>query len=94
MGWSRPDEESRADHFIDERKHDWRPGDKPAHRLDVPIPPAVEIALLVRNPTVSLTRAADLIESYANTKALEGQLEGTKQAYDRMDALLAKPVLP
>lgn len=91
MAWQHPTAQDH-DHAQDHRKN-WRP-DEPAHRLDVPIPPAVEIALLVRNPTVSLTRAADLIESYANTKALEGQLEGTKQAYDRMDALLAKPVLP
>lgn len=25
MGWSRPDEESRADHYRDERKHDFEP---------------------------------------------------------------------
>lgn len=27
MGWSRPDEESRADHYRDSHKHEWRPGD-------------------------------------------------------------------
>lgn len=27
MGWSRSDEESRADHRRDLRKHEWRPGD-------------------------------------------------------------------
>lgn len=92
MGWSKSDEESRADHFIDERKHDWRPGDKPAHRLDIPIPTAFDVAALVRLVDVNI--GAQLIEQYAKTCAAEGRLEGTKHAYDRMDALLAKPVLP
>lgn len=67
MGWSRPDEESRADHYRDDHKHELRPGDRdyvPLHAQAAPISTAMDIALIVRglkNPT----EAAALIDQYA-----------------------------
>lgn len=59
MGYSRPDEEFRADHERDHRKHD-----RPAHRFDRPISTAMDIAVCVRG-LKNITDAAALIEQYA-----------------------------
>jgi len=77
MGWSRSDEEFRADHDRDERKHEWRPGDKPSPRPDLPQPSllAIETALMVRHEGIKLELAAQLIEEYARAEAARIRLE-------------------
>ncbi len=84
MGWSRRDEDYRADYERDLRKHDDGP-----HRLDVDIPTAIEIAAIVRNPHVKLQSAADLIEQYARTVASGAAVDATEEAGKRFDAVLA-----
>lgn len=77
MGWSRPDEDSRADHFRDQHKHDWRPGDKPEPRPDLPEPSllAIECALMVRHQGIKLQLAAQLIEEFARAEYQRIRLE-------------------
>lgn len=83
MGWSSNQEESRADHFIDERKHDWRPGDKPelATRLDRPISTAEDIAICVRGMK-NIADAAALIQQYADMVAVSARVEQHRQSSD------------
>lgn len=85
MGWSRPDEESRADHFIDERKHDWRPGDKPAHRLDKPLTTAMDIVVLVKAMT-NYVDAAKLVEQYAGMVAAGARVEEAQKRVEASNA--------
>jgi hypothetical protein len=97
MGWSRPDEESRADHYHDERKHDWRPGDRgfeaaardelPA-RLDRPITTAEDIAITVMQMK-DVTNAAALIDLYAQSVAAGARRE---QHQETAATALGKPV--
>jgi hypothetical protein len=87
MGWSHPDEDTRADHYRDERKHD-----TPAHRFDKPTTTALEIAVLVQ--AISITQAAELIEQYGNTRAAEGRLEGVGQLDKRLSVALESPLTP
>jgi len=63
MGYSRPDEEFRADRERDERKHDTLP-----HRLNRPISTAEDIAVCVRGMK-NFSDAAALIEQYAQMVA-------------------------
>jgi hypothetical protein len=72
------------DHERDLRKHDTPSRHQPAHRLDTAIPTAVDIAVLVRNPTVKLTDAADLIEQYARAMASEARLDGMVEGSDKV----------
>lgn len=69
MGWSRSDEEFRADHYRDERKHDTLP-----HRLDRPISTAMDVAILVR-ALGNIEDAAALIERFVDAKAAEKRLD-------------------
>jgi hypothetical protein len=80
------------DYNRDHRKHDWRPGDPPQHRLDVPIPMALDVALLVRAPGVSLTDAAALIEQYARTAASEAALDAVVKTSNRVMLAIEAPV--
>lgn len=63
-----------------------------AHRLDVEISEALEIADLVRAPGVSITTAARLIEQYARTKASEAALEAVTRTGDRISRALEMPL--
>lgn len=85
MGWSRPDEESRADHYRDLHRHEWRPGD----RLDVPICGALEVALIVKG-LKSIDDAGKLIEQYAQTVASEARLQAVTETSERILAQIAQ----
>lgn len=87
MGWSKSDEDVRADHDRDSRKHDWRPGDAPEHRLDRKIGTPLEIAALVKD--VDIIRGAQLIELYASTVAEAAKLDLTIE----FDARTGGPVV-
>lgn len=69
MGFSRPDEEYRADYERDHRKHGRRP-----HRLDRKISTAIDIALLCRSMD-NVEDAAALIDLYAANRASEARME-------------------
>ena len=62
------------DHERDLRKHETPSRLRPAHRLDVTIPTAVEVAALVKGMK-NLTEAAALIEQYADAKAAAVRLD-------------------
>lgn len=70
MGWSRSDEDYRADHYRDHAKHDDTP---PLYAQSPRVSGALEVAILVK--AVPLQAAADLIEAYADAKAAEQRLE-------------------
>ena len=77
MGWSRPNEDERADYERDLRKHD--SGDPIPLRLKPgPLSTAMDIALIVRGMN-NLVEAGKLIDQYADWKA----------AGERMDAVRA-----
>lgn len=82
MGWHRSDEDSRADHYRDERKHEPR-RDDPPHRLDRKISTAEDIALCVR-ALRSLPEGAALIEQYAQMVASIAVAEAAHQAVQRL----------
>lgn len=63
-----------------------------AHRLDVGLAGALEIAALARAPGVSITSAANLIEQYARTKASEAALDAVTRTGDRIAAALEAPL--
>lgn len=75
-------------------KHEWRPGDSdvlgkytdPPHRLDTPIPTAVEIAVLVKS--ADLLAGANLIEQYAKTVASAAAVDAAGHAYRIVDEVL------
>lgn len=70
MGWSRHDEEARADHYRAERKHDF-----PSIRhLEPKISRALELAILIKN-LPNVTDGAKLIEDYVAERASEQRLE-------------------
>lgn len=56
--------------------------------LQTPVPTAYTIAALCQG--IPISDAASLIEQYAATVASGAKLEGVQEAYDRMDAVLAK----
>lgn len=86
-------EYERADHDRDLRKHEPRPGDRDFPiRLETAIPASVDVAVLVRNPAVSLTAAADLIEQYARTRASEAAAEATLEVGNRLIASIEAPL--
>lgn len=87
MGWSRPDEESRADHYRDSVKHDWRPGDKPelATRLDRPLTTAMDIVVLVK-AMPNYIDAAKLIEQYAGMVAAGARVDEAKRRVEASNA--------
>lgn len=88
MGYSRNDEDSRADHYHDSRKHDFEPLPRsPIDRLTPPIATALEIAVLVKG-TRDIREAAKLVEQYANTVASGAALDATNEAYARIDKVL------
>ena len=77
-------QEQRFDHARDLRKHDTDP--LPL-RLITPTSRALDIAVLVqgmKNPT----KAADLIEQYAQTVAAEARLQAVADTADRVFATL------
>lgn len=83
------------EHEIELQKHEWRPGDNPvlgkftdSTRTAAPID-AIEIAVLVKGMK-NITEAAKLIDQYAAAVAAGAKLEGVQEAYDRMDAVMAK----
>lgn len=86
MGWSRPDEDHRADHSRDLRKHDSLP-----HRVDRQISTAIDIALLCRLMD-NIQDAADLIEQYAQMVAAGARLDETLEAANRMNVALETPL--
>jgi hypothetical protein len=79
----------QADHDRDHRKHEWRPGDPPPLRFDVPIAGALEVALLVRG-VKDPREGAKLIEQYAQTAAAEARLQAVIDTSDRIMAALAR----
>jgi hypothetical protein len=60
------------DHERDLRKHDFDP--LPAHRFDLHIPTAVEIAAQVKI-TPNILTCAKMIEAYADARAEQGRLD-------------------
>lgn len=64
-----------------------------AHRLDIDLTGAVGIAALVRDPAVSITAAANLIECYARTRASEAALDAVTQTGNRIAAALEAPLI-
>ena len=56
--------------------------------LQTPVPTAYTIAALCQG--IPINEAAELIEQFAATVASGAKLEGVQEAYDRMDAVLAK----
>lgn len=90
MGWSRPDEESRADHDHDHRKN-WT-GDDVPYRFDVKIATALEIAALGRMAGVTLQQSAELIEQYARVKAGEAACEAIERTGTRILATIEAPL--
>lgn len=91
MGWSRNDEDFRADHYRDERKHEPRPGDRgfsaPSGEVPVRLAPdiseAMQVAILVKGEP-NFAKAANLIEQYAKTIAAEASLQATIDTSDRI----------
>ncbi len=86
MGWNRPDEDYRADHERDYRKHDTDP--LPIRLEPAPITGALEVAILAQ--AVSLTKAADLIERYAQCVAAGARLDAVSQTIDKCCAEIEK----
>ena len=76
MGWSRPDEEFRADHAHDHRKNFIEEDSAPlALRLQPRLlSTAMDVALIVRNMN-NLYEAGKLIDQYADAKAAEKRLD-------------------
>lgn len=87
MGWSSNQEESRADHYRDERKHDFEPID----RLERQIPTALDVASLVKLVD-DISIGARLIEQYAKTCAAEARMEATEAATNRIIGALEAPL--
>lgn len=84
MDWHRPDEDFRADHHRDHRKHAPRPGDRgfsapsdhhPPARLEVPISDLLMLVLLVKCDSTSIHDAAELIELYSRNEAAKVRLD-------------------
>jgi hypothetical protein len=87
-------QEERWDRDRDHRKHEPRPGDKDFPlRLETAVPTSVEVALLARDPAVSLTKAAELIEQYARTRASEAVVDAVAEAGNRLIAAIEAPLL-
>lgn len=81
MGWSRPDEEFRADYLHDQRKHDT--GDDIPLRLEPgPLSTAMDIALIVQRMT-NLAEAGKLIDQYADWKAAGERLDAVRAGAGR-----------
>lgn len=95
MGWSRNDEDFRADHYRDHAKQEPRPGDRdfPIRLETSPLSGAMTVAILVKG-LPNVTDAASLIEQYAQTVASEARLQATIDTSDRImgviDALNGK----
>jgi hypothetical protein len=95
MGWNRSDEEFRADHYRDERKHEPRPGDRGFSaprdelpvRLSPPIATALEVAILVKG-LKNIRDAERLVEQYAQTVAAEARLQAVADTGERILAQL------
>ena len=88
MGWNHPNEESRADHYRDERKHDWRPGDpvaQLAHRLDAPLTTAMDIVVLVK-AMKNYTDAAKLVDQYAGMVAAAARVDEAQKRVEAANA--------
>lgn len=83
---TRQTQEQRWDHERDYRKHEPRPSD----RLSVPIPTAVEVALLVK--AVDIITGSDLIEQYARTCAAEARMEAVEITSNRIIAAIEAPL--
>ncbi len=79
MGWSRADEDYRADHYRDHAKHDRgfsAPSDThPPARLDAPISDLLSLVLLVKCESTSIPSAAELIDLYARNEAAKQRLD-------------------
>lgn len=78
-------QEAIWDHERDTRKHDF-----PLHAEPKPMTTALEIAVLVQS--IDLSKAADLIEQYAQTVAAGARLDGVQRAYDRINVALESPL--
>jgi hypothetical protein len=76
MSWRHPTADD-FDHARDLQKHEWRPGDKPCPRVELPAPSvlAIETALMVRHEGINLTLAAQLIEEFARAEAQRIRLD-------------------
>lgn len=85
MGWSSPDEDSRADHYRDERKHDF-----PLHAEPKPMTTAMEIAVCIRG-MANITHVAELIQQYADMVAAGARCEQHKESTDRILKSLETP---
>jgi hypothetical protein len=86
MGWSRPDEEFRADHDRDERKNDFPPID----RLERPLSTAEDICALVKL-TPNFANAAKLIDQYADMKVACALHDDAVRRLLLIEAPLVKP---
>ncbi len=81
MGWSSPNEESRADYDRDARRDapDYPDGDfNERPRLAAPSPQALECALFIKRAEVDLTLAAQLIEEFANHRDDARRMEAVR----------------
>lgn len=78
MGWSRSDEDYRADHYRDHAKHDDTP---PLYAQSARVSGALEVAILVK--AVPLQQAAELIEAYGRAEAAAARVDATAEAIDR-----------
>ena len=63
-----------------------------AHRLDVDLSQALEIAALVRAPGVTITSAARLIEAYAGAKGSAAALDAVSVMGDRISVAVEAPL--
>lgn len=89
MGWSRPDEEYRADYERDHRKHDH--DEVPLRLTPAKMPTALEVALIVKG-LADPTKGAELIEQYARTVASEKEIETVERVGNRMIAAMEAPL--
>lgn len=71
------------DHQREHRKHDWRPGDAPAHRFDIPISTALETIVLIKGMK-DPREAAKLLDQYTNTALAAARID---RNIDGMEAI-------
>ena len=89
MGWNAADEEYRADHYRDERKHDF----PTIRRLEPKVTTALEIAILVKN-LPNVTEGAQLIEQYAHVVAACVRADDATERYNKLAVANESPLTP
>lgn len=73
MGWSRPDEESRADYYRDRIKHEPLPCDPPLS-VQRDLSPAEDVIAFIKR-TDNYAECAEALESYHRERRSEERLE-------------------